>query len=389
MISRNLRHLRAFLAVADLNSVTRASEACHVSQPAVTQAIGKLEREAGGALFRRQPAGLYPTDLGATLVKRVRRAFDILDPALVELSPRLKLTVSAAQLEALIAVREAENFTLAARRLGIAQPTVHRAVTQIEREAARALFERTSYGIVATRATRALADAALLAFAELAQADSDLAEATGREVGRIAIGAMPLARSSILPQALARFRARRPTLPVLVIDGVYNELLANLRRGEIDILIGALRNPPPIDDVVEVPLFMDRLAIIARRDHPAANGPLTPEALSKWPWVVPRLGTPTRTHFDALFAKARPPSILESGSIILMRELLARSDHLGCISRLQAEAEIEKGLVVSLPVEISGERPIGLTLRRDWEPTRAQSDLLAEIRAARSVEGGV
>jgi LysR family transcriptional regulator of gallate degradation len=386
VITRNLRHLRAFLAVAEHGSVTRASEACHVSQPAVTQAIGKLEREAGAQLFLRRPSGFFPTDVGEMLIRRVRRAFEILDPTLDQISPRLRVTVTSAQLEALLAVREAENFTLAARRLGIAQPTVHRAVTQIEREAARPLFERTSYGIVATRATRALADAALLAFTELEQADADLGEASGREVGRIVIGAMPLSRSSILPAALAAFRQRRPRLPVLVVDGLYDELLRGLRRGEIDVLVGALRNPPPIDDVEEVPLFADRLAVIARAGHPAAAGPLTPEALAGWPWVVPRRGTPTRREFDAMFGKSPPESIIESGSIILMRELLAQTDHLGCISRLQAQAEIDKGLVVALPVDLPGTRPIGLTLRRDFLPTRAQAELLTALRSARGDE---
>ncbi|RAI02366.1 LysR family transcriptional regulator [Acuticoccus sediminis] len=384
MITRNLRHLRLFLAVADLRSVTRASAACHVSQPAVTQAIAKLEREAGASLFLRRPAGFVTTPLGEVLVTRVRRAFDILDPALLDLSPRLRMTATTTQLEALVSVREAENFTLAAHRMGIAQPTVHRAVSRIEREAGRPLFERTSHGIVATRATRALADAALLAFAELDQADADLAEATGREVGRIVIGAMPLSRSTILPVALTLFRARRPTLPVLVLDGLYNDLLLGLRRGEIDVLVGALRDPPPIDDVVEEALFDDRLAVIARKDHPAAATPLTPDVLAEWPWVVPRHGTPTRAQFDAYFGTRKPSSIIESGSVILMRELLARSDHLGCISRLQAEAEIDKGLVAALPVDLPGTRPIGLTLRRDWSPTRAQDEFLDALRSARA-----
>ena len=137
MISRNLRHFRLILAVADLGSLTRASEVCHVSQPAVTQAISKIEREAGGAIFERTRSGFFLTPRGEVLAARFRRAFELLDPALADVSPRLRLTVSHAQLQALIAVREAENFTLAARQLGLAQPTVHRAITQIEEEAGR------------------------------------------------------------------------------------------------------------------------------------------------------------------------------------------------------------------------------------------------------------
>src|SRR5690606_13053375 len=111
-----------------------------VSQPAVTQAVSKVERELGASLFSHTPQGLFATEAGTLMAHRIKRAFAYLDPALSNLSPRLKVTATAAQLNALIGVREAENFTLAARRLGIAQPTIHRAVRQLEQEAARPLF---------------------------------------------------------------------------------------------------------------------------------------------------------------------------------------------------------------------------------------------------------
>ena len=386
MISGNLRHLRVFLAVADLKSVTHASAQCNVSQPAVTQALNKLERDVGGALFERSRQGFFLTPRGVLLEKRARRAFALLDSAFAEASPRLRITATTAQLQALIAVREMENFTLAARRLGIAQPTVHRAVAQLEQEVARPLFERTSLGMIATRLCQTLAQAARLAFYELGQADADLADFDGREVGRIVIGAMPLSRSSLLPQALARFRVARSTLPVTILDGPYDDLLAGLRRGEIDFLIGALRNPAPIGDVEQVPLFEDRLTLLAGRRHPLVGAPRpTLAQLAAYPWVVPRAGTPTRQQFDALFeplGAGAPRRIIESGSILLMRELLEISDHLGCISLQQAEAELSKGLLVALdfPVE-SGSRPIGLTLRREWNPTAAQREMIEHLRA--------
>lgn len=384
-MKENLRHLRVFLAVADLGSITRAAEACNVTQPAVTQATAKLERAAGTALFRRSTQGVFPTPAGEALVIRARRAFALLDPALSDLAPRLRLTATTAQLQALIAMREAENFTLAARRLGRAQPTVHRAITQLEQEAARPLFERTSYGMVATRPAQALAQAARLAFVELDQAEADLAEATGREAGGLTIGAMPLSRSHVLPRAIARFREARPRLPLRVLDGPYADLLAGLRRGEIDFLIGALRDPAPIADVVQEVLFLDDLALVARHGHPLLSGrPITVEALSGFPWVVAPSGTPTRQHFDAMFAAAnvpRPISIVESGSMILMRELLRLSDHLGCISRRQVAPELAQGTLALLPRAVDGtERPIGLTFREGWAPTRAQADFLNALR---------
>ena len=391
MISRNLRHFRVFLAVAELHSPTSASERCRVSQPAVTQSLGKLEREVGGALFERTRQGFFLTERGKVFEARIRRAMERLDAALAEVSPRLTVTATAAQLQALIAMTEAQNFTLAARSLGLAQPTVHRAITQIEQEAARPLFERTSFGMVATRPCRELAQAARLAFSEFEQAEADLAEFEGREVGRIVVGSLPLSRSVVLPDALARFRAARPRQLVTVVDGSYGDLLAGVRRGDIDFMIGALRDPLPIEDVEQEPLFLDHLAILARPGHAlAGEAHIPPDVLVQHRWAVPRSGTPSRAQFDALFETSGlppPESILECGSILLMRELLSRSDLLGCISEQQAEAEVAKGLLVRLHTGIDWHgRPIGLTYRAGWVPTKAQDLLLDLVRsAARSI----
>lgn len=387
MSSRNLRHLRLFAAVAELKSLTLTSEKWHISQPAMTQAINKLEREAGGALFERSRHGFFLSARGEVLLKRIEAAFALLDPVLSEISPRLRISLSYAQLQALIAVSESENFTLAARRLGLAQPTVHRAVTQVEQEAARSLFERTSFGILPSRLCLSLAQAGRLAIYEFDQADTELAEFNGGEAGSVVIGAMPLARSVLLPRMLARFRQKKPTFPVRIHDGPYDELLGALRRGSIDFLVGALRDPAPIGDVVQQRLFDDRLALLARPDHPLAKKTaITVDDLLAYPWVVPREGTPTRTQFETLFTSAgkQPPrQVIESGSLLLMRGLLQESEHLGCISRHQSQRECDHGLLVTLTFPTDHLiRPIGLTYRDNWRPTSPQKlmlELIAEL----------
>ncbi len=387
MMSRNLRHLRLFATVAELKSLTMASERWHLSQPAVTQAIKKLERDTGGPLFERKPHGFFLTPRGEVLLKRVESAIGIIDPVLGDISPRLRISLTYAQLQALVAVSESENFTLAARRLGLAQPTVHRAVTQIEHEAARSLFERTAFGILPTRLCQALAQAARLAIYELDQADAEMAEFDGSEAGSIVIGAMPLARSVLLPRALACFRQEYSTFAVRILDGTYDALLGGLRRGSVDFLVGALREPAPIGDVVQERLFDDRLALLARPGHPlASQAAVTIEDLLAYPWVVPRQGTPTRDQFETIFISAgkKPPQrLIETGSLLLMRGVLAESDHLGCISRYQSQAESDHGLLAQLPYPTDHLiRPIGITCRQNWRPTRMQArmmELVAEL----------
>ena len=197
---------------------------------------------------------------------------------------------------------------------------------------------------------------------------------------------MPLSRSYLLPKALTAFRAARPGVAVRVLEGTYDAMLGDLRRGEVDFLIGALRDPAPVADIVQERLFDDDLVLLAGPGHPAMGRELTPAQLARWPWLVPRAGTPTRVQFDAMFAAAgvEPPrSVIETGSILLMREMLRDATHLACVSRAQSGGEIGRGLVQVLDHRVpGGGRPIGLTSRTGWQPTPAQAAMLAAVRAA-------
>ncbi|QHQ34779.1 LysR family transcriptional regulator [Algicella marina] len=385
MIGGNLRHLRVFLVVADTGSVSEAAARNLVTQPAVSQSIAKLERLATASLFERRAHGLYLTPAGNVLRARVVRALALLDKALIDIAPRLPATTTRTQLETLIAACAAGNFTLAARHLGRAQPTVHRAVSQLERAAGRALFRRSASGILPGRAALALAQAAQLAFAELAQADAEIGDMTGREVGRITVAATPLSRSHVLPRALSAFRNEGRRLPITVLDGSYEQLLGGVRTGEIDFLVGALRSPVPIDDIVQERLFDDRLVIFCGNGHPLLSAAaVTLAEMTDYPWLVPQLGTPTREQFEAVFhgaALCLPETLVETGSVNLMREMVQDGRHLACISRLQARPEIERDVVKVLPVALAdAARPIGITCRRAWRPTPAQARLLDLIR---------
>ena len=97
---------------------------------------------------------------------------------------------------------------------------------------------------------------------------------------------------------------------------------------------------------------------------------------------MPRRQTPLRATLDAFLAGHRPRNVIETSSVIMMREILRGSDHLGGLSRMQAEAESEAQALAILPVEVPDSlRPIGITVRAGWEPTEAQRAFLDILRA--------
>ncbi|MGJ8618116.1 MAG: LysR family transcriptional regulator, partial [Sulfitobacter sp.] len=63
----DLTQMRYFLSAYEVGSFTRAADVLRVSQPSISAAIAKLERQIGGPLFERSRAGLTPTARGDTL----------------------------------------------------------------------------------------------------------------------------------------------------------------------------------------------------------------------------------------------------------------------------------------------------------------------------------
>src|SRR5215212_5845961 len=69
----DLRQLTCFERVAELGSMSRAAEALHLVQPAVSQQIALLERQVGLRLFHRGPRGVRLTEAGEALLPSARR----------------------------------------------------------------------------------------------------------------------------------------------------------------------------------------------------------------------------------------------------------------------------------------------------------------------------
>lgn len=75
----DLDTIRAFLAVAGGSTVTEVAERSHRTQPAMSRALARLEREIGTQLFQRAGRGLTLTPAGRALVAHAREIVDAYD----------------------------------------------------------------------------------------------------------------------------------------------------------------------------------------------------------------------------------------------------------------------------------------------------------------------
>ncbi len=392
----NIRHLRVFLAAIEAKSISQASGKVFLSQPAITQAIAKLEVLFETTLFQRRSDGMFGTQTGVTLASRVQRALQILLEGLNDTlrysaaknsgKPATLLTqLSTTQLRSLIAVSESQTFSMAARNLGVSQSSLYRAARELESLIDVKLFEKTSIGISTSKAARILARASKLAFSEISQGYDEIQALQHNDSGHIKIGSMPLARSSVLPTSIIDFSKQFPEVKLSITDGSYDDLLYHLRHGDLDLLIGALRLPVSNDDILQEELFTSSVRIVARPEHPLCKQrTITAAQLANNSWIVPRAGTPTRQIFEELFnsaGQALPEKLVETGSQVLILSLLRGSDRLSIISEHQVQHELETKMLSTIPYgQHADYRPIGITTRKCWKPTKTQQTFINLLR---------
>ncbi len=85
-IPLNLQLLEPFAVLARVKNFTRAAAELHLTQPALSRAIQKLESQLGQPLFERRPREVLLTDLGHTLYERAREILKMVDNTFLELS---------------------------------------------------------------------------------------------------------------------------------------------------------------------------------------------------------------------------------------------------------------------------------------------------------------
>jgi len=369
----NLRHLRALASITRLGSISAAAEAINLTQPAITQALRKLETQLGQPFFERRANGMAATPAALLLAPRI-------ESALAHIASH---RVTMAQMRALIMLVDSGSYSGASIATGLAPPSLHRAIGDLSLALKRVLVERRGKGIALTEHGKRTVRAFRLARAELEAGLTELASLQGVETGRVTIGAMPLSRARLLPAAVTAFYRQFPDVGINIVEGSFQELIEPLRDGELDLIIGALRQPSPGDDVVQQTLFADRPVVLGRVGHPLEQSSATIADLARFPWTVPGPGAPLRLQWEKMFTDAgvQPPNVpIECGSVITIRQILLDSDFLTLLSPDQVAVELEAGWLTKIADTPEGlTRTIGITTREGWRPTGMQKTFVHSL----------
>ncbi|SIT51521.1 HTH-type transcriptional regulator GalR [Paraburkholderia piptadeniae] len=393
----NLAGLHAVQRVAETGSVSRAAAALFRAQSAVTRAVQEIEAALGASLFDRKPSGMLPTPAGRAVLKRSERVFAELDELArwcgirqsrrrtVPDAGRPAYLLNTRRLQLFSTLARHRHMPSAARTLGVTQPAVSSAIRILENGAGFPLFHRHPRGLLLTTDGETFLLHVRRALNELSHVLDDIAALRGSIQGVVTVGALPLGRTLILPEAVARVVTQYPKVRVLTDESAYEGLVAGLRAGDIDFILGALRANDAASGLENERLMSENLVVLARRGHPlAAARNLSLRELTSAQWILPRTHSPARGLFETMFRrmKLKPPMpTVETADLAIIRGLLLHTDMIATLSAQQLHYECESGQLVALDVPMHDtRRDIGLTLRAGSPPSPAARALIDAIR---------
>jgi LysR family hydrogen peroxide-inducible transcriptional activator len=159
------------------------------------------------------------------------------------------------QLKYTLAVAEEGNFTQAAERCYVTQPTLSMQVQKLEEELNIELFNRKSKPITLTAVGEKIIDQAKVILEEAARMSDIVATARGVVEGHFRIGIIPTVMPTLLPLFLNTFIKRYPKVNLKIEELNTASIIEELRAGKLDAGIAAT----PLDHphLIEKPLYYE------------------------------------------------------------------------------------------------------------------------------------
>jgi LysR family hydrogen peroxide-inducible transcriptional activator len=173
------------------------------------------------------------------------------------------------QLRYMVAVARTGNFSRAAERCHVAQPSLSQQIQKLEEELGQSLFNRLKRGVKLTEAGESFLPRALRILEEVEAARREAEDTQALVRGTVTVGALPTIAPYLLPGVIAQFSEKYPGIEVVVQEDTTARLLKLATSFEVDMAIMSL----PIDEAgLEVEkLFTEELLLAVPMNHALAK----------------------------------------------------------------------------------------------------------------------
>jgi DNA-binding transcriptional LysR family regulator len=207
--------------------------------------------------------------------------------------------LNVARLKILKEVAYRGSLSSAAEALSYTQSAISQQIAALEAETGMALLERHPRGVSLTAAGQTLVGHAEGILARLDTAEAALSAIAGLRGGRLRMASFPTAGSTLMPLAIANFRAAYPAVELTLAEGEPEEIVPRLRAGELDLaLVFEFAGEEPLgDDLASSPLLEDPMYLALPREHRLARkSRLRLSDLHGEAWVQTSRASPCARH---------------------------------------------------------------------------------------------
>ena len=290
------------------------------------------------------------------------------------------------QIELFLAVAERLNITDAADAHNISQPGLSKSMQRLQRELGTRLYQRRGRGIELTEAGQALLRHARRIEQQLTQASDEVRGIANGICGHVRVGAGPSWLRRHVPEAIAALTVSHRELRFTVRAGFPEQLMQQLRRGELDLVIAALPDQRVDPDLRFSRLTADAVRVVSAAGHPLAGRPhrrLADYAACRW--VLPGQHEVVRQRLvEAFRAEGLPDPVaaVESDSVSFMLATVRHSDLLGIATMNAYEMP---GVVSREHERLSFSRDAGIITRRHADLSTSVRLLATQLRRVLTV----
>ncbi|WP_168788666.1 LysR family transcriptional regulator [Paraburkholderia aromaticivorans] len=261
-------------------------------------------------------------------------------------------------LQVLLSLASTGNLSQSAAALNTTQPALSKWLKELEEDVGLPLFDRHARGLRPTSYGEALIEHARRIEAHLDVARDDMQAMREGGSGLVSIGTSGVSAADTVPLAVSRLLERMPHAQVRLVESTMNQLMPQLARGELDIVVG--RSGQQYDDpqLQTVTLYTEPINFVAGPQHPlAGRAALGWDDVLAYSWIVWPQGTPVRNALEAALAaegRTLPGHCVESNSSILNLTLLNNTELVGVASHRAALRFEQLNALRILPIQLAG-----------------------------------
>nr|WP_321481850.1 LysR family transcriptional regulator [uncultured Cohaesibacter sp.] len=279
---------------------------------------------------------------------------------------------------------ELGNITKAASSLNVAQPTLSKAIQQLEYQLRAPLFNRTAQGVEVTPVGERLLRHARLVSAQVTDAIEEVEAMRDGSAGQVRVGAGPSWVRRKLPLAVSIALKERPGIHISITSGFDEGLLAGLEDGALDFVVAE----KPLSGGEQKHAFEfltdDALIVMGRPDHPLAKrNSISPREALASDWALPPQHSLARRKLDGRIislGETPPEPILVTNSQSFLLSFVLKHDVLLYTTRSVTRIPEGRDLVEIDVPELASSRAAGLIYRHPKLLTPAAQFLAEKIK---------